>query len=109
MFPIVDGGLKQRIHDELLMLQLADNTKAWQLRSDGSYERVLRKENDPPIRTQARCAELARERARASEVQVTRVGRLFFAPAVAPAPPKGVPFAKTPPKRNKQRRNKDND
>jgi hypothetical protein len=57
----------------------------------------------PLLRAQQRCVELARERARAAEVQVTRVGRLFFAPAVAPAPPKGVPFAKTPPKRNRRR------
>jgi len=104
MLPILDDGLRQRIHDELLILQLADNTKAWQLRSDGTYERVARKETETPLRSQARCTELARERARASEVQITRVGRLFFAPAAAPAPPKGVPFAKTPPKRKQQRR-----
>jgi polyphosphate kinase len=109
MLPILDEALKQRIHEELLMLQLADNTKAWMLRSDGTYERVARREGDAPLRSQARCAELARERARASEVQITRVGRLFFAPAVAPAPPKGVPFAKTPPKRKQTRRSKDND
>ncbi len=109
MLPILDEALKQRIHEELLMLQLADNTKAWQLRSDGTYERVARREGEAPLRSQSRCTELARERARASEVQITRVGRLFFAPAVAPAPPKGVPFAKTPPKRKQSRRNKDND
>ncbi|MGZ3451790.1 MAG: polyphosphate kinase 1 [Polyangiales bacterium] len=106
MFPILDEALKQRIHDELLMLQLADNTKAWRLESDGTYKRVPRAEGQAPLRAQQRCIDLARERTRAAEVQVTRVGRLFFAPAVAPAPPKGVPFAKTPPKR-KLRRNKD--
>ncbi|MBI2392406.1 MAG: polyphosphate kinase 1 [Deltaproteobacteria bacterium] len=106
MFPILDEGLKRRIHEELLVLQLADNTKAWQLRADGTYERVPRSEKDLPIRSQGRSMELARERARAAEVQVTRVGRLFFAPAAAPAPPKGVPFAKTPPKRKSRRNNK---
>jgi polyphosphate kinase len=104
MFPIVDPALKQRIHDELLTLQLADNTKAWQLTPEGTYERVARSEKDAPLRSQQRCIELARKRSRAAEVQVTRVGRLVFAPAAAPAPPKGVPFAKTPPKRKKLRK-----
>jgi polyphosphate kinase len=103
MFPILDDALKQRIRDEVLALQLSDNCKAWQLRSDGTYERVHRKESEPIVRSQARCGELARERARAAEVQITRVGRLFFTPAAAPAPPKGVPFAKTPPKRQRRR------
>ncbi len=106
MFPILDEALRQRIHDELLVLQLSDNTKAWALRADGTYERIARREGEPVVRSQARCGELAKERARSAEVQVTRVGRLFFTPAVAPAPPKGVPFAKTPPKRQR-RRNKD--
>lgn len=104
MFPILDETIKQRIHDELLVLQTSDNTKAWQLRADGVYERVPRTEKDAPVRCQQRSIELARRRSRAAEVQVTRVGRLVFAPAAAPAPPKGVPFAKTPPKRKKLRK-----
>ena len=107
MFPILDEGLKQRIQDELFTLQLADNCKAWILRSDGTYERVGRKDSEPIVRSQARCGELAKERARAAEVQVTRVGRLFFTPAAAPVPPKGVPFAKTPPKRHKKKHKDD--
>ncbi len=103
MFPILDEALKQRIHDELLKLQLADNTKAWRLGPDGTYERVARAKDEPAIRSQQRCIELARERARAAEAQVTRVGRLFFAPASSPAPPKGLPLAKTPPKRKLKR------
>jgi polyphosphate kinase len=104
MFPILDDALKQRIHEELLALQLADTAKAWSLRADGTYERVARADKDPPLRSQQRCIELARERARAAEVQVTRVGRLFFSTASAPAPPKGLPLAKTPPKRPKAKR-----
>ena len=103
MFPIADEALRQRIDDELLSNQLADNVKAWALKSDGTYDRVPKSEKDPPIRSQQRCIELARERARSAEVQVTRVGRLFYAPATAPAPPVGVPLAKTPPKRNRRR------
>jgi polyphosphate kinase len=106
MFPILDEGIRQRIHDEVLMTALNDNMKGWFLRPDGTYERVPRGEREP-VRSQQRCIELARERARAAEVQVTRVGRLFFAPATAPAPPVGVPLAKTPPKRKTRGRVRD--
>src|SRR5262249_20771177 len=107
MFPIVDETLRARIYDELLSLQLADNCKAWQLRSDGVYERVVKGEADPAVRSQQRCIELARERARAAEVRVTRVGRLFFAPAAAPVMPVGVPTAKANSKRGKRSRLRD--
>ncbi len=107
MFPILDDTLRARVHDELLALQLADNCKAWQLEPDGTYRRVPRGDKEPPLRSQQRATELAKERSRAAEAQVTRVGRLFFAPATAPAPPKGVPFAKTPARRhNKKNKHK---
>jgi polyphosphate kinase len=91
---------------ELMFPILDENMKGWFLRPDGTYERVPRGEREP-VRSQQRCIELARERARAAEVQVTRVGRLFFAPATAPAPPVGVPLAKTPPKRKTRGRVRD--
>ena len=103
MFPIVDEQLRQRIHDEVLMPALSDNVKGWALRADGTYERVTRTDKEPALRCQTRCIELARERARVAEVQVTRVGRLFFAPAATPTTPAGVPLAKSPPKRNRRR------
>jgi len=109
MFPIQDESLRQRIHDEVLVSGFSDNVKAWALRSDGSYERVTRGEKEPPLRSQQRCVDLARERARAADVQVTRVGRLFFQPASAPPPPANVPLAKTPPKRARRSRSNKED
>jgi polyphosphate kinase len=104
MFPIVDDALKQRIHDEVIGTALADNVKGWFLEHDGTYKRMPRKDDGVPlVRAQQRCIELARERARSADVQVTRVGRLFFAPAASPAPPAGVPLAKSPPKKNRRR------
>jgi polyphosphate kinase len=104
MFPIQDETLRQRVHDEVLVTSFSDNVKGWVLRSDGGYERASRGEKEPPLRAQQRCIELARERARAADVQVTRVGRLFFTPATAPPPPANVPLAKTPPKRARRGR-----
>ena len=40
-FPILDPKLARRVFDEELANYLADNTQAWQLLGDGSYERVL--------------------------------------------------------------------
>jgi polyphosphate kinase len=104
MFPIEDPVLRERIHEELLVNGLADNTKSWNLRPDGTYERVVRGDKEPPVRAQQRCIDATRERARKSEKQVTRVGRLFFANTVAPEPPSKVPIAKTPKKEKKKRR-----
>jgi polyphosphate kinase len=39
-FPIRDPKLAARVFDEPLANYLADNTQAWLLRSDGTYERV---------------------------------------------------------------------
>jgi polyphosphate kinase len=103
MFPIEDAALRERIHDEVLMTGLADNTKSWNLRPDGTYERITRGDKELPVRAQQRCIEVARDRARKNEKQVTRVGRLFFANTVAPEPPAKVPVAKTPKKKNKKR------
>ena len=57
-FPIEDPALKERIVDEILGTQLADNVKARVLLPDGRYERV---QNDkPPLRSQERLMALAR-------------------------------------------------
>ncbi|MFI5302633.1 MAG: RNA degradosome polyphosphate kinase, partial [Polyangiales bacterium] len=107
MFPIVDPRIRARVYEELLALQLADNVKAWHLRSDGSYERVARGDKEPVLRSQLRAIELARERGRAAEVRVARVGRLFFVPATAPTTPEGVPKAEPLAKRTKRSRRDD--
>jgi polyphosphate kinase len=40
VFPIEDPGLKTRIIEEVLQGQLSDNTKAWLLQSNASYQKV---------------------------------------------------------------------
>ncbi|HVB40233.1 MAG TPA: polyphosphate kinase 1 [Terriglobales bacterium] len=39
VFPILDGGLRQRLRHEVLAAYLADGEKTWFLQSDGSYRR----------------------------------------------------------------------
>ncbi len=63
MLPIEDERLKRRIVDEILALELADNTKASVLTADGRYERV-RPGEDRPVRAQAELIQRARRRAR---------------------------------------------
>jgi polyphosphate kinase len=52
-FPILDPKLAQRVYDEELGNYLNDNTQAWQLKSDGSYERVLPNADDMPFSAQS--------------------------------------------------------
>ena len=51
-FPILDPSLAQRVYDEELANYLADNTQAWQLNSDGSYERIQPGEDQMPYSAQ---------------------------------------------------------
>ena len=51
-FPISDTRLRSRLINETLELYLADNQQAWELRSDGSYERV-EKGKDGPCKVQS--------------------------------------------------------
>ncbi|MES1208153.1 MAG: polyphosphate kinase 1 [Pseudomonadota bacterium] len=62
MFPVDDEALRDRVIEEVLALSLGDNVKARRLLPDGRYERV-RPEGKPPIRSQVRFMELAREKA----------------------------------------------
>jgi polyphosphate kinase len=57
-FPVEEPGLKERIVDEILATQLADNVKARLLLPDGRYERV--KNDKPPLRSQERFMTLAK-------------------------------------------------
>jgi polyphosphate kinase len=46
-FPILDPLLKQRVIDDGLMLYLQDNSRAWKLAADGSYQRVAQNDVAP--------------------------------------------------------------
>lgn len=61
IYPIIDNELKKRIINEILMTYLSDNTKSWKMKSDGSYVRQKRKDNETaPVRSQAELIEVAR-------------------------------------------------
>ena len=59
VFPIEVPDLKKRLIDEILAISLADNVKARELMSDGSYRRVQAGLDQPRVRSQERFLELA--------------------------------------------------
>ena len=46
-FPILDPELARRVREEAVDNYLADNTQAWELKADGSYERIPRGDRMP--------------------------------------------------------------
>ncbi|MCE7946143.1 MAG: polyphosphate kinase 1 [Chloroflexi bacterium CFX4] len=61
-FPVHAPELQQRLLDEILGIELADTAKARYLLPDGSYERVLPAEGEPPLDAQRWFMEHARDR-----------------------------------------------
>src|SRR5262249_34925951 len=59
VFPIEQQDLKQRLIREVVAISLADNVKARELLSDGSYRRVRAEPGQPRIRSQERFLEIA--------------------------------------------------
>ncbi len=76
VFPIEPPELKKRLIDDILMTALADNVKARELQSDGTWVRVTRKTEEPEVRSQARFLELA----------AANLARWQAAAAAAPTP-----------------------
>ena len=58
-FPIEEPALRKRICNEIFPTLLADNTKAWLLQPDGSYERLQPAKGEKPFRSQAEFVALA--------------------------------------------------
>ena len=83
MVPIEDEDIKKRMA-EILDIQLADNAKAWRLRSDGSYERVVPAEGAPPLRSQQRFMEFARDKVKLADTTARSSGRFHLARAIPP-------------------------
>ena len=54
--PVLDEALKERIANEVLKLQLADNARTWKLEGD-EYERILPAEGKPLVDAQALMSE----------------------------------------------------
>jgi polyphosphate kinase len=59
VWPIEQPDLKQRLIREILATSLADNTKARELLSDGSYRRITQGPDQPRLRSQEKFLELA--------------------------------------------------
>jgi polyphosphate kinase len=59
VFPVEVPELKRRLIDEILATTLADNVKARELLSDGTYRRITPAEGEPRVRSQERFLELA--------------------------------------------------
>jgi len=62
MFPIDDEVLRERVLNEILATQLADNVRARELLSDGTYRRVVPAKDAPPVRSQNRFIAIASKR-----------------------------------------------
>ena len=52
LFPLREQRHRDKVK-RLLELQLADTVNAWELRSDGSFERLRPKEGEEPLDSQA--------------------------------------------------------
>ncbi len=70
-FPIEQPDLKQRLIDEVLSTCMADNVKASELLSDGSYHRITRPPERPVIRSQERFLETAAQNAQRRLMETT--------------------------------------
>ncbi|MGE5191424.1 MAG: polyphosphate kinase 1, partial [Deltaproteobacteria bacterium] len=54
MFPLIEPALKRRMLHRILPTLLGDNVKAREMRPDGTYRRVTREPDAPPLRAQLR-------------------------------------------------------
>jgi polyphosphate kinase len=71
VFPIEQPDLKRRLIEEVLATALADNTKASELLSDGSYRRVARAADQPAVRSQERFLEIALQNTQRRLIETT--------------------------------------
>ena len=66
VFPIRDGRLRERLMQDFLEVQLADNVKARLIRPDGTHARAERKAGEALLNSQESLIERARQAARAA-------------------------------------------
>ncbi|MEM7317230.1 MAG: RNA degradosome polyphosphate kinase, partial [Planctomycetota bacterium] len=58
MFPILSSSIRKVILNDIVPAYLNDNVKSRELRSDGSYRRIKRKTQVPPVRCQTELIDL---------------------------------------------------
>ncbi|NUP99810.1 MAG: polyphosphate kinase 1 [Armatimonadetes bacterium] len=78
MFPIQDPALRDRIINEILALHLADNVKARELRSDGTWTRVPRDSDEPEVNSQEEFIRLALAQAPLGEAKLGTGARFLL-------------------------------
>ncbi len=84
-FPVEDPRLRQRIATEIFPTLLADNAKAWTLKSTGEYSRVTRPKDVEALRSQERFIELSESAARSQRKKARHRPR-FPVVALVPGP-----------------------
>ncbi len=62
-FPILDPLMRRKITEDLLPIELADNTFAWVLDENGDYRRMSPPEKEEPLSAQAAFIAMTRKRA----------------------------------------------
>jgi polyphosphate kinase len=72
VFPIEDPAIREHVR-QILLRQLADNTKAWRLENDGSYSPVIRGNSEPKCDSQSEFMALALGEAKPSRIKTRRV------------------------------------
>jgi polyphosphate kinase len=68
MFPLIEPALKRRMLHRILPTLLGDNVKTREMQPDGTYRRVTREPDSPPLRAQLRFLQEAQTDAYDSDV-----------------------------------------
>ena len=72
VFPVEEAALRERIR-QILLRQLADNTKAWRLETDGSYSLVVRANQEAKCDSQSEFMALAVGEAKPGKRKIGRI------------------------------------
>jgi polyphosphate kinase len=95
-FPVKDPNIRHFVTQVILDKSLMDNTKAWELKPDGTYDRVIRPEGAPAIRSQTLFEELAEAQYKGTILEERLAPRKAEAPK-APVPPSRKDAEPVPP------------
>jgi polyphosphate kinase len=90
VWPIEQPDLKQRLIREILATTLADNVKARELMSDGSYRRVAAPADAPRVRSQEKFLEIAAQNAARRLNEAPPAPIPYVAPQASPTRQRGT-------------------
>jgi polyphosphate kinase len=88
MVPIDEPALRARLI-EILNVSVSDNVKAWTLRSDGSYARVVAKPGAPLVRSQSRFIEMTKSLVRVADAAARPASRFHMTATALRSPLEG--------------------